>query len=130
MGKEARNNEDLDLAPEVREKFEELVTLLSAHGFGPNGPPIDTTFAQIEAFGPQAGQMVARAIDEQLGEQHSEHFHRSKQCPACQADAESPMQRKERLLQTVDGDVALDEPAFHCPDCNRDFFPSAVSLAN
>ena len=90
MGKEARNKKDLDLAPEVREKFEELVTLLSAHGFGPDGPPIDTTFAQIEAFGHQAGQMMARAIDEQLGEQHSEHFHRSKRCPACQADAEGP----------------------------------------
>jgi hypothetical protein len=130
MGREARNKEDLDLAPEVREKFEELVTLLSAHGFGSDGPPIDTTFSQIEAFGHQAGQMVARAVDEQLSDQHSEHFHNSKQCPACQADAKSPMQRKERPLQTVDGDVALDEPAFHCPDCNRDFFPSAVSIAN
>ena len=130
MGKEARNKEDLDLAPEVREKFEELVTLLSAHGFGSDGPPIDTTFAKIEAFGHQAGRMVARAVDEQLSDQHSEHFHNSKQCPTCPADSVNPMQRKERPLQTVDGDVALDEPAFHCPDCNRDFFPSAVSIAN
>lgn len=34
MGKEARNKRDLNLAPEVREKFEELMTLLSAHGLG------------------------------------------------------------------------------------------------
>ena len=130
MGTEAHNQEDLVLAPEVREKFAELVTLLSAHRFGPDGPPIDTTFSQIEAFGHQAGRMVARAIDEQLSKQHGGHFHRSKRCPTCQVDAQSSVQPKERLLQTMDGDVALDEPAFHCPDCNRDFFPSTVSLAN
>ncbi len=41
MSKDARN-EDLDLRPEAREKFYELVALLATHGFGEQGPPRDT----------------------------------------------------------------------------------------
>ncbi|MGI9455455.1 MAG: hypothetical protein ACR2NU_02785 [Aeoliella sp.] len=133
MGKEARkrrNREDLDLAPEVREKFEELVALLSAHGFGSEGPPIDTTFAQIEAFGHQAGRMLARAIDEHATEDHSEHFRGARQCPLCETHTGEEPQRKGRALQTVDGDVTLDELACHCPVCDRDFFPSAAQTAD
>jgi len=63
MSKEARNLEDLDLSPAVREKFEELVALLSAHGFGPDGPPKDTTFVQKEAFGHQAGRIARFATE-------------------------------------------------------------------
>ena len=129
MGKDARN-QDLDLAPEVREKFEELVSMLSAHGFGPDGPPIDTTFAQIEAFGHQAGRMLARAIDEQVTEEHSEYFRDAKQCPVCEGHTDGEPQQKERSLQTVDGDVTLNEPAFHCPACHRAFFPSAAQAAD
>ena len=73
MGKDARNK-DLDLTAEEKEKFGELVALLARHGSGEEGPPRETTFAQIERFGHQAGQMVARAVDTRLAEQHAAHF--------------------------------------------------------
>ena len=65
MSRDARN-EDLELTAEEKEKFSELVAFLARHGFGAAGPPRETTFAQIERFGHQAGRMVARAIDARL----------------------------------------------------------------
>ena len=80
MSKDARN-EDLDLTPAAKEQFDQLVALLARQGFGDDGPPRETTFAQIERFGHGAGQMVARAIDARLVEQHAAHFTEEQPCP-------------------------------------------------
>jgi hypothetical protein len=129
MSKEARNPQDLDLPPEVADKFDELVALLSAHRYGADGPPLDTPFAEIESYGHSAGQMVARSIDKRLAEQHGRHFEAENSCPACDQVPEEPTQKKERPLQTEDGDIRLEEPACHCPVCKRSFFPSTDSAA-
>lgn len=128
MGTEARNPEDLELPAEVREKMEELVALLSAAGFG-DRPRINTTFAEIEAYGHTAGRMVARAVDKHLAEQHAEHFKENNPCPGCGQLPEEPTQQKERPLQTTDGNIRLEEPACHCSVCDRDFFPSAAGAS-
>ena len=123
MSKDARN-EDLELSPAVRKQFDELVALLAKCGFGEEGPPRETTFAQIERFGHQAGQMVARAIDARVAEQHAAHFAGEEPCPAC-GEKHLPKESPHDLgLQTEDGEVKLREPTFHCPPCERDFFPS------
>ena len=124
MSKDARN-EDLDLTPAAKEQFDALVALLARHGFGDDGPPRETTFAQIERFGHRAGRMVARAIDASLAERHAEHFAGEEPCPAC-GEKHSPKDDPHDLeLQTEDGEVTLREPAFRCPPCERDFFPGA-----
>jgi hypothetical protein len=124
MSKDARND-DLDLAPAVKTKFDELVTLLSQQGFGPDGPPPETTFAQIEQFGHQAGRMVARAIDARLAVRHAEHFAGEQPCPTCHEKCPPEESPHELPLHTSDGDVTLHEPTCRCPQCRRDFFPSA-----
>ena len=129
MSKDARN-EDLELNAEEREKFGELVALLARHGFGAAGPPRETTFAQMEQFGHQAGRMVVRAINARLAEQHAAHFAGEEPCPTCgekHLPKESP---HDWGLQTADGEVGLREPAFHCPPCERDFFPSTHPVAD
>ncbi len=129
MSKDARN-ENLELTGVEQEKFHELVALLAKHGFGEAGPPRETTFAQIEQFGHQVGQMVARAIDARLAEQHAAHFAGEEPCPIC-GEKHLPKERPHDLrLQTDDGEVPLREPAFHCPPCERDFFPSTHSIAD
>lgn len=129
MSKDARN-EDLDLTAAEREKFGELVALLARHGFGEEGPPRETTFAQIEKFGHQAGRMVARAIDTRLAEQHAAQFKGEEPCPAC-GEKHLPKESPHDLgLQTEDGEVRLREAAFHCPPCERDFFPGAHPAAD
>jgi hypothetical protein len=106
------------------------VALLARHGFGEAGPPRETTFAQIEKFGHQAGQMLARAIDARLAEQHAAHFANEEPCPAC-GEKHLPKESLHDLgLETEDGEVRLREPAFHCPLCERDFFPGAHSVAD
>jgi hypothetical protein len=124
MGKDARN-ENLDLSFGEREQFDGLVSLLAKLGFGEQGPPRDTTFAEIEKFGHQAGRMVARAVDARLAEQHAEHFAGEEPCPACNEKRPTEQSPHELPLQTSDGEVTLHEPTCRCPTCRRDFFPSA-----
>ena len=129
MSKDARN-EDLELTAEEEEKFSELVALLARRGFGAAGPPRETTFAQIEQFGHRAGRMLARAVDARLAGQHAAHFAGEEPCPTC-GEKRLPEESPHDLgLQTDDGEVRLREPAFHCPPCERDFFPSAHPTAH
>jgi hypothetical protein len=129
MSKAVRN-EDLKLTAAEKEKFSELVALLAGHAFGEAGPPRETTFAAIERFGHQAGRMVGRAIDAWLAEQHAAHFAGEEPCPGC-GEKHSPKECPHDLgLQTEDGEVGLREPAFHCPPCERDFFPSTHPVAD
>jgi hypothetical protein len=129
MGKDALN-EDLDLTAEEKEKFVELVALLARHGFGAAGPPRQTTFAEIERFGHQAGRMVARAIDAQLAEQHAAHFVGEEPCPACGEKHLPKACPHDWGIRTEDGEVRFREPAFRCPPCERDFFPSTHPVAD
>jgi len=129
MSKDARNR-DLELTSEEQLKFDEVVAMLARHGFGEEGPPRETTFAQIEQFGHQAGRMLARALDTQLASEHAEHFTGEEACPSC-GQSHSPHDAPHALpLQTTDGEVVLHEPAFRCPQCERDFFPGAHPLAD
>ena len=107
MSKDARN-QDLDLSPEVREQFDRLVAVLAKHGFGEDGPPRETTFAQIEQFGHQAGRMVARAIDAALTQQHASHFTEPEPCPACDEKCPSKESPHDLPLQTEDGDCRVE----------------------
>ncbi len=127
MGMDSQNEMDKSmLSTEARRKFDELVALLAQEKYGPGPPPIDTTFAEIEDFGHQAGQMLGRSLDEHLTLEHAEHFQEAT-CPICAAFGESDAadNKKTRPLQTQDGKISLAEPAFHCPKCDRAFFPSA-----
>jgi hypothetical protein len=129
MSKDARN-EDLELSAAEKEQFDELVILLAKRGFGEGGPPRETTFAQIEQFGHLAGQMVARAIDARLAEQHAGHFAGEEPCPACSEKHLPKASPHDLGLQSEDGEVQLREPAFHCPPCGRDFFPATHPVAD
>jgi hypothetical protein len=45
-------------------------------------------------------------------------------CPCCGVPC--PVRRQPRELATPGATVPHDEPACHCPDCRRDFFPPAA----
>jgi hypothetical protein len=126
MGKEAQRA--VVLNDEVRNKFDECVAALTAMRYGPEGPPEDTTFAEIEEFGHEVGRMVGRAVDQQLTSQHAEQFQKPAVCPTCQTLCEPEPSPAERQLQTSDGGVPIAEPVCHCSVCNRNFFPSAYRI--
>jgi hypothetical protein len=64
MGKEAQGAVVMD--DDVQEKLDGYVAALTATRYGPDGPPENTTFAEIEQFGHEVGRMVGRAVDQQL----------------------------------------------------------------
>jgi len=111
------------LSPEAQQEFDDLVAVL-VEKYGPSGPPKDTTFAEIDLFGHQAGRVLGRAVDEHLTARHAEHFQETP-CPACGVLGKSKETHKTRPLQTIDGEIPLAEAAFHCPTCDWDFPPSA-----
>lgn len=123
MSKEARRSKRA-VSAKVGEKLRELAALIAQERYGEEGcPPLETTFAEIEELGHQAGQLLAGVIDQQLMAAHGKYFVTSQACPECGRLCDpSP---DERELVTRDGAVALPESACHCPDCRRDFFPSA-----
>ncbi len=115
MGMDSQNEMDKSLlSAEARVKFDELVALLAEEKYSSGRPPIDTTFAEIEHFGHQAGRMLGRSLDEHLTLEHAEHFQEAT-CPTCAASGESDAadNKKIRPLQTQDGKIPLAEPVFH-----------------
>jgi len=113
-----------ELSPETINKLDELVVLLAQDRYGATGPPIETTFAEIEAYGHQAGRLVAQQVDERLTGQHANHFQDSSPCPTCNQVCGQEPDPHPLTMQTQDGSVGIDEPVFRCPTCDRDFFPS------
>ena len=105
-------------------KLDELVAMLSEVGF-PGGPPEQTTFAEIEAFGHQMGRLVSQTLDQAITQQHAEHFEQRQACPTCAHVCDEEGQPHQLDLQTQDGEVSLNEPTYRCPTCKRAFFPSA-----
>ena len=82
MSKDAR--ESVVLSEVARQKLAEAAEALAACGFGPDGPPLETTFAEIEEFGHEVGRMLARCVDQNLTAQHAEHFCLEEAaCPHC-----------------------------------------------
>jgi hypothetical protein len=126
MSKEAQ--QAVVLNDEAQKTFDDCVGALTAMRYGPNGPPEDTTFAEIEEFGHEVGRMVGRAVDQRLTSQHAEQFQKVAVCPTCQTLCEPNSSPAKRKLQTSDGQVPIAEPFCHCSVCHRDFFPSAYRI--
>ena len=128
MSKEAREKVGLDA--NAREKLRQCVEAFAACRFGAAGPPVETTFAEIEGFGHDVGRMVAQELEEHLTREHAGHFQQEASCPGCGALCKPQAEPVRRGVQTRDGEVPLQEPVCHCPVCNRDFFPSARGVEN
>jgi len=123
MSKDARVA--VRLTVEAKQQLDECVAAMAACGFGADGPPKETTFAEIEDFGHEVGRMLARAVEEQVAQEHAAHFQQEAACPACGTACPVKEAPAEREFQSGDGPITLREPVCHCSVCHRDFFPSA-----
>ena len=97
---------------------------------------LDALNNQLAEMCRMAGVAMERATqallqaDLVLAEQHAVHFAGEEPCHAC-GEKHLPKESPHDLrLQTEDGEVRLREPAFHCPPCERDFFPSTHPVAD
>lgn len=112
------------LSQQIEEKLAELAKLVSMQEYGPDGPPKELTFRQIEATAYRVGQHAAKMYEESATEQHQRHFQERHPCPQCGSACE-PEEKVPRKLLTRLGPAELLEIRFHCDACRRSFFPSA-----
>lgn len=118
--------------PQVRESSRELMarlvqTLLdegvTAQTFDLDAMP----FAQMELFGHNLGQQLARQIQAALAEAQAtrlaERTVNEHACPRCGRTCRAAPQT--RRLKGLDGEVEFCEPKCFCPSCRKAFFPSA-----
>lgn len=110
-------------SPEVLAKMQELGRMISAEKYGPDGPPIKTTWTEIEDAGHEIGKLVATEYDQLVQRQHAEKYDDARCCPQCGKAVRPSV--KHRDLITRDGTSDLSEPEFRCIACERSFFPSA-----
>lgn len=124
MATTAQENSKPSVDQQIQAKLAELSALVSQQKFGPDGPPKDLTFREIEALGHQAAQLVAAKFEAAVSDQHQQHFQGEQPCPQCgelcQVEGQVPRQLLTRL-----GPVELNEIKFHCDACRRSFFPAA-----
>lgn len=109
-------------SPEALKLIQELGRLIGAEKYGPDGPPMETTWAEIEDAGHELGKLVATEYDQIMQRLHAEKFDDNHFCPQCGKEASPSV--KHRDLTTRDGTADLSEPEFRCVSCERSFFPS------
>lgn len=84
------------------------------------------TFVELEELACEIGDEVTRQLMAgQLAERSREAADAGSQwCPDCgQSSSRAELQQRE--LDSLRGTIEYDEPAYHCPTCRRDFFPSS-----
>src|SRR4051794_38112603 len=83
-------------------------------------------YSVIEARAHELGRQLSRTVQaSHLGGMTS-HATRSAKCPECGTRCE--VVPRQRRLTSIDGPLAFDEPACHCPRCRRGFFPPPGSV--
>jgi hypothetical protein len=104
---------------------EQLLPLIENDPADPLSNPVGMTFAEIEQTASRVGQRLIARLTERTLTRHSDQATASPEvvCPKCAILCR--LTRKKRKLKTAAGDVDYPEPASHCVDCRRDFFPSA-----
>ena len=106
---------------------EQLLPLIDNDPHNPLAQPLGMTFAQIEQTASRLGQRLVARLTEHTLDRHSQAAHpdttAKTACPKCAILCR--LTRKKRRLTTAAGEIEYSEPASHCVDCRRDFFPSA-----
>jgi len=124
MSKAAANSVAPTVDRQIQTKLAELAELISIQEYGPDGPPKDLKFREIERAGYQAAQLVAAKFETTVSQQHQQHFDGPQPCPQCGGECEAEGLAERQLLTRL-GPVGLSEIKFHCNACRRSFFPSA-----
>ena len=124
MSEAAPNTVAPSVKHQIQAKLAELAELISIQEYGPDGPPKELKFREIERAGYQAAQLVASKFETTVRAQHQRHFDGPQACPQCGGECEAEGLAQRQLLTRL-GPVDLSEIKFHCNACRRSFFPSA-----
>ena len=107
----------------VKELAKQWGKIVARNAYGPDGPPLDTDFDEMEQLAAAATAGLAAGTLEHLAEQQARRLPEELPCPTCQKPC--PVETRPRPLVARGATVTLPEPVAHCPACRRDFFPPA-----
>jgi len=94
--------------------------------YGPDGPPLGTSFADLEQLASQLGKTIAQELlTRSLDRQSAGAMDPG--CPTC-GRAGASAEPEPRVVETDFGEVLWNEPRCTCTRCRRSFFPQSRSL--
>jgi hypothetical protein len=105
----------------------EILAALKQIPGNPLAKPRGMTFMDIERTASAIGKRVSTRLTEESLAEHAADQPDEADCPQCQQSCR--VTRKKRIVTTPDGPVEYLEPASHCVECRRDFFPDAPGIA-
>jgi hypothetical protein len=114
------------------EKLQEIRELAAGWGkivarrASESGEPLD--LLDMEQLAAAAAAGLTEGTLGTLLEQQAQALAPQQPCPDC--GRLCPVGHEDRPLAVKGGQLTLHEPACHCPDCRRDFFPPAGPSAS
>jgi hypothetical protein len=119
------------LTPEQLQNLRDLAAqwgkIVARRAFGDAGPGLDVDLLALEQVADAAARGLLEGTLAALLHQQAQALPSAQPCPAC--GRLCPVGHEPRPLHCRDGTLTYQEPRGHCPDCRRDFFPSATGLA-
>jgi hypothetical protein len=99
--------------------------IIARRAFGEPGPGTDIDFMALEQIAAAAARGLTEGTLATLSEQQAQTLAAEQPCPDC--GRLCPVGSEPRPLTVKGGQLTLNEPVCHCPDCRRDFFPPTDS---
>jgi hypothetical protein len=114
-------------SPHIDQWAADMAKIFSADVYGPDGPSLQTDIDEIEDNAVQAAIAVFDAVIANALEMQNHQLPDQMPCPKCQR--ESSVRLEERTIRGRMGPATIKEPVCRCSVCDRDFSPSAGSVA-
>jgi len=119
------------VSPEKLQEIQELAAgwgkIIARRVYGEPGPGTDVDFTALEQIAAAAARGLTEGTLATLLDQQARALPAEQPCPECGRPC--PVGSEQRPLTVKGGQLTLDEPVCHCPDCRRDFFPPQASPA-
>jgi hypothetical protein len=119
------------LTPQELQNLRDLAAqwgkIVARRAFGDAGPGLDVDLLALEEVADAAARGLLEGPLATLLQQQAQALPGDQPCPGC--GRLCPVGHEPRPLRCRDGTFTYHEPVCHCPDCRRDFFPSAPRLA-
>lgn len=104
--------------------------IFASEAFGETGPGLDVDLARMESLAVVGAKALMAGVCEALTERQAQQLTDPQPCPGCGQSGRRKPEPHQRTIQLRVGEFELAEPAYECPTCRRDFFPSTGHAAN
>lgn len=117
----------MEITTKIRDRILEFSRQLAEEFGDIECSEFGSPFEAVEVTGAEIGDGVMRAFSVAVSRKQSEAPPPESQtaCPDCGATGQ-PKGLRSRKLQTIRGEIEIEEPEYHCLSCRRSFFPDSL----